>query len=806
MQLAEICRRLRISKEAGVVLVRLGVVQAAPGFVPRPGSGSWARRCLPPGDGITKADLFADYHARTGPARTLADFARFGEAGRWLLRMPAARPPKALFEEAMAFFGESGGLPSPSELASLIGTTEALSKQLLDEAYGEKRTTAPDIPQFYSPELRARLDQQLLERLPEPLRTAPGTYLCPRRGHADERPSDRVMRTLLSIEDDRIFLPTAAAVLHWKRLGRDDRRTYVNVLALRRLEMRLDRGADLSDPYVALALLESMLEPGWRTGRMEDREGLEAALAYRSVLDAVQELGEASPSLQQTLSAFSFVAPAGDRHFFKAIDAASALLRKKYVQNRQDRIEAILDNPLGLLLTARLRLQEHETIRDRCREKIDQVIASGKALTAPLPFAISYTARDVNSRFSRCDQTLLCRLWTWQLLENVLFERMGKDPEQLKYTWAVAERLSGRDAYVVEYVDVSPSIPGEHTLAPIVVQAMQDFVLDVSSSLNAVQLMRKREMCDRTGFNKAKSCTPSGVGTFVGSTRYLARKARNVLGITLIPIEEFTLGLRYAHAQLFIIADSGARPSEALQAPGDGKLYKAVPAAEGRIFKTYECVSKNELSISVLLHPDTFRHMVNLFEEVSDRWHNGGALPVIRPNLHLHERKIEAARYLFICDQRMINFSEIGILTRLLLYDWHQLRGHDVRHLFSSMARRGGVSREIRQMLLNHESPVTSDGYGPETATEIERQKMMLAGQREDRMAKIRRASEEPTSPEIVELDRSLRLAIKIEAFHRAEQQYGAAEEAMAEVTRLSEALSLAKLKASPEAGLLDVG
>jgi hypothetical protein len=56
------------------------------------------------------------------------------------------------------------------------------------------------------------------------------------------------------------------------------------------------------------------------------------------------------------------------------VKSAVSKYQKACAANRQSRIERILDNPLEFLLVGRLRLQEHTSIRDACRKKIDELI------------------------------------------------------------------------------------------------------------------------------------------------------------------------------------------------------------------------------------------------------------------------------------------------------------------------------------------------------------------------------------------------------------------------------------------------
>jgi len=146
--------------------------------------------------------------------------------------------------------------------------------------------------------------------------------------------------------------------------------------------------------------------------------------------------------------------------------------------------------------------------------------------------------------------------------------------------------------------------------------------------------------------------------------------------------------------------------------------------------------------------------------ESARRWNGGKLPPPVAPNASFQLRKITTiARYAFTVDDRMINYSEIASLARILYFGWHALEGHDVRHLFNAMGRRAGIPPEVRQRLLNHSDVSTESLYGPATPKEKNRRQMQLNRQTSDSMAKLLHDSAGGMSADMVTALRELQRA-----------------------------------------------
>jgi hypothetical protein len=264
---------------------------------------------------------------------------------------------------------------------------------------------------------------------------------------------------------------------------------------------------------------------------------------------------------------------------------------------------------------------------------------------------------------------------------------------------------------------------------------------------------------------------PSGLPWFEKHRRHAALDANTLLTdtradgteapVVLIPHDEFCHGMMFAHSSVFIAADAGCRTGETLLAPSQsGKFEPVTDPASGQVFKRFDSIGKHGKAVHPMVSPDTFKHFTDMVVENAKRWNGGKLLPPVATNSTFQKRGINTfARYAFTVEDRMINYSEIASLARILYFGWHGLEGHDVRHVFNAMGRRAGIPPEVRQRLLNHADPSTETLYGPATPTEINRRQIQLNRQTSDNMAKLLEESADGMSPEMALSLRELRRA-----------------------------------------------
>ena len=744
-------------------------------------------------------------YEQRGRCEELDDFAVIRDAGLILLGKKRIAPPTGFTQDAFEYMSRTGIRATVEDLRSLTGATEAIARrQILDWI----SATGGDATSTRSHFRSATGDHEatVLARLPEPLKDAPGTFLCPRTGHPDDKPSELEFAALSAILDERLFAAGALAIFRLAAIGTkpDQRRRLAAVI---RLIDKKFPGRDFDDPFTVRDILESMLGPRWVEEGISNGKVAESVNRYHLLHQHCETyLIQAVPvDRRASLSQYNLTLPAGHERFFRQIRNDIKRYQAECSASRQNRIEKILDEPLEFLLVGRLRLKEHQELRDVCRAKIDEQIRTGRCLKEPKRFQHPYTTRLYNDRLRRCEQTAHFALWSWELLHAEMHkanEALGR--RRRSYGDNAKLETAGRDAYVIEFLGVTPAEPNGPCEIPLMAQVADTFVPDEMPSLNDDQRRRRDQACTKWAFPKKVPAMAAGLPHFVWSRRHTAREANKLLRsvkcngesgpLLLVAHEEFTHGMMFAHSALAIIADAGCRTGEVLQAPSKKAGYEPVPDPSSEdVFKSFEGIGKFKKKVTPLLSPDTFSKVTDLVVENAARWHSGKLPPAVTPNHHLKQMIGKAKQhFVFTVDDRMLNFSELGTLLRVLYLGWHGLQGHDVRHVFNGMARRDGISREVRQRLLDHSSPRTNDGYGPATATELNRQRIVLSQHTAEKAASLLRSLDGGTSEKMREADRELRKAELVRSFYAKEGEPDLEGAARAEVTHWANELARA--------------
>ena len=716
---------------------------------------------------------------------------------------PQVVVPQAFLKDAVAVMLASDMSPTVADLRSLTGASVQVARRHLLDWSADNQGAGPSVSSHFS--LSAGDHEALvLARLPVHLRTAPGTYLAD-GAHPDDKPSEKIFARLNSINNPVLFEAVTIDTMRLAALKTNEGIQDKGVRAFGRFDRDLvDR--DARDPFIMRERLETRLGPRWTRDNHAEGNSCETVMRYQHVYDRLQDYIECvvPESLRSTFRAHQLTMPAGHEKFFRQVKNAVTRYQKACAASRQSRIESILDNPLEFLLVGRLRLLEHVGIRDACRLEIDELIATGKALVQPWRFQHSYETRLINDGFRRCKQTIHLAIWSWDLLHHQLRQAvdrpLGHPPV---YAMNKAEDLADRSGYVIAYLGVTPQTPGEPTQTPLIAEVADSFALCSPGDLTIEQRSRQAAAFKRWELSE-KLAKPAGLTSFEKMRRHACRDANALLkniaadgsevSVLLLPHEEFTHGLMFAHSGVFIAADAGCRTGETLLAPSQALAYEPITdPATGDVFKRFESVGKFGLKVQPMMSPDTFRYLTDMIVESARRWYGGKLPPPVAPNYHFQERKITTVKpYAFTTADGMIGYSQMAVLTRVLYFGWHGLKGHDVRHLFNAMGRRAGIPHEVRQRILNHSTPGSTDLYGLATPNEISRRQIQLNRQTSDNMAKLLENSAEGMSPEMRVALRELRRAELNVRYYQEGGWHEEAEQVVVEVRNWAEKLARA--------------
>lgn len=730
-------------------------------------AGCWEQFALEPHQ--LKQNVLDVYYADNAPCLDRETCLKVKKVVDLLFGRPPVVPPREFMDDAMSVMRDTGMALDIANLRSLTGASVAVARRHVINWLAANGGASTDLAKHFSMPA-GNHEAKVLARLPAHLRTAPGTYLGV-GGHPDDKPSETMFARLSGIANTVFFEALTLDVLRLAAANTNVGLQEHSARAFGRFDTDLG-DHDARDPFVLRERLEAHLGPKWTTAKKAEGNSCETVSRYLHVYERLEEyIDSVVPSAQRPLFRMhQLTMPAGHEKFFRQVTSAVTKYQKAAAASRQDRIESILDNPLAFLLVGRLRLLEHTLIRDGCRAKIDKVIKSGKALTKPCHFQISYETRLINDRFRRCTQTIHLAIWPWDLVHQRLREVHPPSPKQPVYAANAVEDPTTRSAYVIGYLGVTPQTPGDPTQTPLIAEVADSFALCSGGGLTPDQSDRQAAAFKRWDFS-GKLSKPAGLPWFEKARRRACRDANALLTdrradgvdapMLLIPHEQFCHGLMFGHSAVFIAADSGCRTGETLLAPSQSGAYEPVTDPKtGEVFKRFDSTGKGSAKVQPLISPDTFKHLTDMIVESADRWHGGKLAPPVAPNFHFQARDIKTvARYAFTLAERMISYSEAATLARVLYFGWHGLKGHDVRHLFNAMGRREGIPAEVRQRILNHTNPGTTELYGPATPNEVSRRQIQLNRATSDNMAKLLEDSADGMSPAMALALRELRRA-----------------------------------------------
>lgn len=730
--------------------------------------GHWEQFALEPQhDRQTLMDLFYQKHGTCSDRQACL---RVKKAVDLLTGQPQVVPPRAFMDDAMQVMRDTEMDLTPANLGILTGATLTVARRHIIDWSASNGDLAPDTASHFSAPSGDH-EKLVVARLSPHLRTAPGTYLAP-GGHPDDKPSETVFARLNSIRDQVLFEAITLDALRLAAARTNAVLLEKSVRAFQSFDVAL-KSRNSRDPFVMREQLETKLGPQWTVAKKAEGNSCETVMHYLHVHDRLQEyFDHVVPSAQGGFfRPHQLTMPAGHEKFFRQVKNAVVRYQKACAASRQTRIESILDNPLEFLLVGRLRLQEHTVIRDACRNEIDKLIKSGETLVEPMRFQVSYETRLINDRFRRCKQTIHLSIWSWDLLHERLraaSDSTGERPPMYARNQEENPRL--RSSYVISYLGVTPQTPGAPIQTPLITEIADSFAMCSSGNLTIDQRDRQAAAFKRWEFSE-KLGKPSGVPWFKGNRRHAVQEANALLvetradgadaSVVLLPHDEFCHGLMFGHAVVFIAADAGCRTGETLLAPSLPAAYEAITDPKtGEVFKRFESIGKFGKKVQPMVSPDTFRHLTDLIIESAVRWHGGKLAPPVAPNHHFQAREIKTvARYAFTVAERMINYSEAAALARILYFGWHGVKGHDVRHLFNAMGRRAGIPSDVRQRIMNHADPGSTELYGPATPSEVNRRQIQLNRQTSDNMAQLLESAAEGMSEDMVLALRELRRA-----------------------------------------------
>ncbi|HEX8584238.1 MAG TPA: hypothetical protein VF680_07500 [Allosphingosinicella sp.] len=751
-------------------------------------------------EGETLVTLTRKFFDNPGQCVTVEDFERFRLLARRLLKPP--RLPDSIIEDAFDFLERNRIIPTSQAFCQLVGFT-AVARPIFQE-----QAKARGLNCRYAPGTRFRFKKgdneelAVLARVDPIVQTLPGTHFDPKARGLEKRPHPKFFSLLNLLTDDTLLTSMTMFTYWYIQQNRDPIMLGTALTATRRL-CAAAGGLNLRDPdHVREALLLA-LGPGWKTGHHLGWREIGTAWTYFWIHEKFNEfLSDLDISGRAPdFARFRPVLPRGYAELRKAVNAAYSRERAQWAHNKQVRIEKILDNPDAFQLVGRTRLEEHQHLLACVDKEIDRILASGQMPSGPVPISIPYETRLINEGFQRVRQSAHVELYTWDYLLRELAIKTKQDARTTS-RWDVRNNTptSGRAAFAIRWIGVTPDIPNGKVQIPIVVEATLGNLFSNSVELDAEQMQARFEAKSRLNLHTTLVGKLPGVPYFHKAPARVARAAQKYLSTTLLPLREFALALHIAQTASCVLLDTGARYHELVQIQlGPGKLRERFDEKLNLTIWSFDAIAKGEFTPREYHVLDsTMTLLMEMWEKLSDYWHDGGAIPVVTPGVSCqHLKKLPPAQYIFHAPGRILTHQSLCLFLRFLYLGWHGVKPHDFRHLFNSLAKRGRLSAAERMQIMNHKCVAVNEAYGQDTPSQRAAESAQHAAFLLERELKLRERLHAADRPLAEQTAYELRRESALLEFHSKEGDLDAIERSRSEIKELS--LRLAEAEATTD-------
>lgn len=757
---------------------------------------------VPPGE--TLSTLTENFFRNPGRCTTLEDFERYRLLAGRLLR--PRRIPPSIVNDAFDFFERNHMIPNSQAFTELVGF-RPVSHHLF-----QKEILARGLTSRHAPGTRFGFkrgtdeEPAVLARVDPIIQSLPGSQFDPEASGLEKRPHPRFFSRLNELTDTGLLNSMTILTYWYIQQGRDPRALGAALTAMKRLCEAVD-GHDLRDPDQVREVLLRALGPELNLGHPIGWRELGPAWNYFWVHDKFDQLlqdleisGRAAD-----FECFKPVLPRGYAQLRKDVNAAYNRAHASWAHKKQVNIEKILDSPEAFQLVGRTRLDEHRHILACVDKEIDRILASGQMPSTPVAISVPYDTRLINEDFQSARQTVHLELWTWEMLLHEVAKKAKHDARSTS-KWDVRNNtpVNGRAAFAIRWIGVTSEIPGGKVQIPIVAEAALGNLCNNAILLDAAQMRARFETKARLELKTTLVGKLPGVPYFHCAPARVARAAEKFLGLTILPLREFTLALLIAQTAARVLLDSGTRFHEMVQLQlGPGKIRERFDESLNLTIWSFDAIPKGEFTPKEYHFLDsTMTLVMEMCDRLIDYWHDGGAIPVVNPGCSDRCLKhLPPGQYVFHAPKRILTNQSLSLFLRLLYLGWHGVRPHDFRHLFNSLAKRSRLSATERMHIMNHRCAAVNDGYGQDTPSQRAAEGAGHAAFLLDRELKLierLKAADEPLAEQIAY---ELRRETALLEFHSKERDLDAVEACQTKIRELSLRLAEAEATAGSAGG-----
>jgi hypothetical protein len=620
------------------------------------------------------------------------------------------------------------GLPTTREtMTNFLGGSRAEVTDFLKQKFAATVAGRVVLRNRYASGAAEVTLDDLRRALPNALRTAPYTCLDEHPSETWREPPPNVIRRILAIRHEQ--LRNAAALWTVNRMTSKVSGDHLHgvLKAVMALEILLgDR--DISQPDVVGRMMRAYLIDKSALADDTDQTRYRAYRMWLVIHNGVEGYLKTLPTPEQRMafSRFQIALPHNTTWFTREVWDRYGSLAEATEEARKERSDLLSNRYDEIRFIVEIRLQQ----ASRLLSAYNQAVAALRALPRRLqePFEVSYIepVRYPDGRGSGTDQRVKIRIWSMALLRYKLCVN-GPRPDNRKLFLPGGRRHIPREEHehILEYVGVEPLQAGAPAAEPWFVELFRCGVFENPGTLTPQLLERHSALKDRLALRGCLEQAPTGLCAFDGrGNRTFYRQALGIMGMVLIPVENFYHGMLYARLSIRVQTVTGARSGELLQMTHTKDRWGVVDGIgdkdESRAY--FMAVPKggdHAKPRPYILDDDTMDAVLETVRFTKERFGHNGRMPIVKP-AHAIREKCGSDRYIFTQGRKAIELSGLNLLYEVLLAGVASVHVHDPRHAFANRALEDGVPVDILAGWLNQKNVLVTKYYGKATRRQNE--------------------------------------------------------------------------------------
>ncbi len=716
-----------------LVNAKVLVSQFDPGLT----TSAWNRyrvRCHASGD---RAAIFSDFVAQEPETYDNSYFATY-KMVRSACRVGKGHPhPKHVVAGAHDIL-TSRGVPATREtITNFLGGSRTEVTKFLREKFA---ATAPGRVvlrnRYASGEAKDTLDD-LRRALPKALSTVPYTCLDAHPSENWREPPPNVIRRLLAIRHEQ--LRNAATLWTMHRLtSRVSGGHLIGVLkAVMALEAILN-GRDISKPDVVGAVMQAYLIDRSALPQDSDQTRFRAYRMWLAIHNGIEGYLKTLPAADQrkVLSQFQIALPHNTAWFTREVWDRYGGLAEETQEARKERSDVLSDRYDEIRFTVEIRLQQVARLLSVYNQATGGLRAAPRRLEAPLEVSYVEPVRHSDGRGTGTNQRVKIRIWPVALLRYMLCVNGPRPDNRKQFLPGGGRHIPEQEnEFLLEYLGVEPVNPGDHAAEPWFVELFRCGVFENPGALAPQLLERQIFLKGRLSLRDSLEQSPSGLCAFEGrGDRSMSRRALGMMGMVLIPVENFYHGMLYARLGIRVQTVTGARSGELLQMVHNKERWGVIEGIgdkdESRAY--FLAVPKGgdiAKPRPYIIDDDTMDAVLETVRFTKERFGQHGQMPVVKP-AHAIKEKCGPGRYIFTQGDKAVEQPALNLLYQVLLAGVAVVQVHDFRHAFANRALEDGVPLDVVAGWMNQKNVQVTKYYGKVTRRQSETYRDTFFGRR----------------------------------------------------------------------------